>query len=338
MSIGSWLLIPAALLLAERLTDMARSYGERRQILDHPNERSSHDRPVPHTGGLAVSATLLAGCGWLAWQQPTERGLLAVLAGVIAAMALLGWQDDRRGLGPGLRLLVQLSTAAAALALLGWPREFSLGLWRLDAGWLAFPLCLLWVVWLTNLYNFMDGIDGIAAVETLVVAATFGVWFAAVGATALALLMGVLAAAALGFLRWNWAPARVFLGDSGSLVMGMLLGVVSVTGMARYDFSAPAVLLVLGVFVFDASWTLARRLLTGERVWQAHRSHFYQRAASRFGHAAVSLVVLVLGGVLAVVASAEQFRQGPAVAWWLTGLAMLAGAALAANRIGGRNS
>jgi UDP-N-acetylmuramyl pentapeptide phosphotransferase/UDP-N-acetylglucosamine-1-phosphate transferase len=276
----------------------------RRAILDRPVERSSHEVPVPRGGGLAVVPPLLL--VWLllalAGRAPMSAAGLALIAGGLAA---LSWLDDLRGLPVVLRLLGHLAAVAAGLALLGPALVFQ-GLLPplLD----RVAAALLWT-WFVNLYNFMDGIDGIAGVET----AALGLGIALVLLLAddsddgSALLALSAAAGALGFLRWNWQPARIFLGDVGSVPLGYLLGALLLV-LAGRGLWVPALILPL-YYLADAGLTIAWRLMRGERFWRPHRQHFYQRALAGADHAAVALAVAA--GDLLLVASAMLALRRP---------------------------
>jgi UDP-N-acetylmuramyl pentapeptide phosphotransferase/UDP-N-acetylglucosamine-1-phosphate transferase len=255
-------------------------------LLDRPNQRSSHALPTPRGGGLAVVAAILL--GWLALigLGLVPRASLPILFGAVL-LAAVSWLDDVRGLPPAARLIAQLAAVAVALAFLTQtPAGPVFQGWL--PGWLdAVGTVLLWV-WFINLFNFMDGIDGLAGSE----AAAIGLGlllFATIGVgqdPGLAALGAAIAAAAAGFLVWNWAPARIFLGDVGSVPLGYLLGFLLLEQAARGHWKVALILPLY--FLADATITLMRRLLRGERVWQAHREHFYQRAVQRgLGHAAV---------------------------------------------------
>jgi UDP-N-acetylmuramyl pentapeptide phosphotransferase/UDP-N-acetylglucosamine-1-phosphate transferase len=254
----------------------------RRDVLDHPNERSSHRVPTPRGGGIAViSAALVA---WIVLARSGSVGPSVMIASLGAGgLAVVSWIDDLRDLSPLPRLLAQ--GAAVALGIFALPEAQ-----YLPQGWLSIAcfaaIGVLWVWWI-NLFNFMDGIDGIAASE----AAAIGVGLlllASAGAgadPALAMLAAAVLGAVLGFLVWNWSPARIFLGDF-SAPLGYLLGFL-LLDLAMRGFWKVALILPL-YFLADATITLARRLLRGARVWQAHREHFYQQAVrAGLGHAAV---------------------------------------------------
>ena len=298
-----WLLLivtaVAAWVAAERGTGLVLRALERRAILDHPNPRSSHAAPTPRGGGLAVIATLVAAwaLGALAF-SPKPAGVAVILALAIA-LAAVSWLDDVKGAPVVLRLGAHLAAVAVGLATLAGNGPVFQGLLPPALDFAA--AALLWL-WFINLFNFMDGIDGIAGVETASIGLGIGLIALAAGWRADAAFFGLtLAAAALGFLRWNWHPARIFLGDVGSVPLGFVLGWLLIWA-AQAGFWAAALILPL-YYLADATITLGRRLARGERVWQAHRGHFYQRAARAMGsHAPVARAVLYLNLLLVALA------------------------------------
>jgi UDP-N-acetylmuramyl pentapeptide phosphotransferase/UDP-N-acetylglucosamine-1-phosphate transferase len=273
----------------------------RRGVLDRPNERSLHTKPTPRGGGIAVVGTLLIAWAILALLGRAPAALAAVLLGALL-LAIVSWIDDLGGLSPLARLIAQF--AIAVLGLPALPPAAGL-LSGLPAPLLYPALLCLWV-WSTNLFNFMDGIDGLAAGEALAIG--FGlVLLSAAGANShTGLLAAALFGAAAGFLVWNWPPARIFLGDVGSVPLGYVIGFLLIGMALRGDWRAALILPLY--FLADASLTLARRLLRGERVWQAHKSHFYQGAvALGLSHKAVTRRVMAANLVLILCAwVAEQ--------------------------------
>ena len=283
-------------------TGLILRFLKKRAILDHPNERSSHSTPTPKGAGITVIAVVLSAWLGLAWGTPAA-GATAVVSAAALGLAALSWIDDLRGLNSAWRLLGQ--GAAVVFVLTSAPAEnpFFSGLLPgiLD------PLAagLLWL-WFINLFNFMDGIDGIAGVET----ASIGLGATLVAATAglppaFSVYGLTLFAAALGFLWWNWHPAQIFLGDVGSVPLGFLLGWLLLEMAAKGQWAAALILPLY--YLADATITLIRRGLRGEKVWQAHREHFYQQGVKRgLSHAQVVghvLWVNVLLVVLAVMAA-----------------------------------
>ncbi|HXP32214.1 MAG TPA: glycosyl transferase [Stellaceae bacterium] len=292
------------------LTGAVREWLGRRAILDRPGHRSSHHAPVPRGGGVAVVATLLAGWIILALIRPEPAGIGVVIAAA-AVLALVSWRDDLRSLPAGARLAAHAVAAIIGVAWLPASAQVFQGLLPhlLDRAAAA----VLWV-WFVNLYNFMDGIDGIAGSETaclgLGIAVALG--FAGASGDGTAGLALVAAAAALGFLRWNWHPAKVFLGDVGSVPLGYLLGWL-LLDLAGSGWWAPALILPL-YYLADATITLARRAGRGERIWQAHREHFYQRALAPDGdHAAVVRIILLGNAGLVALAAFAAAQPIPAL-------------------------
>lgn len=284
------------------LTRGVLGYLHRRAILDHPNDRSSHSVPTPRGGGWGVVLTWLPALLVLGITAGRLDTVLPVLAGAVA-LVWVSWRDDRGGLPVRVRFGVQAAVVAVGLLALPGGLIFQgiLPFW-LDRLAAAFA----WL-WFLNLFNFMDGIDGIAGGE----AASIGLGLAAVtllaGTDPLTAAQGAVAlGAALGFLVWNWHPARVFMGDVGSVPLGYLFAWL-LLGLAAQGLWAAALLIPL-YFLADATFTLLRRLLAGKTVWQAHREHIYQRAVQGGRtHAAVSgrVLTLNLGLILLALVSVE---------------------------------
>jgi UDP-N-acetylmuramyl pentapeptide phosphotransferase/UDP-N-acetylglucosamine-1-phosphate transferase len=239
--------------------------------LEPPNARSMHAVPVPVGAGVAIVAVAL--CLWPLSQEFALPGPDLLLGAALAGLAALSWIDDRHGLSPSIRLSVQAVAIAALLASLE-PQQRALPAVPLAAERLLLGLAWLWFV---NLFNFMDGIDGLAGGETIAVAAGYlAIALLAHAAGPLRDLTLFVAFATAGYLVWNWHPARVFMGDAGSIPLGFLLGWLMID-LALAGHWPAAVILPL-YFAADATITLARRLLEGRKPWEAHRGHFYQRA------------------------------------------------------------
>lgn len=290
------------------------------QVFDEPNHRSSHTHAKPRGGGLAVVAVMLAAWTIAALMEGSyEAGLWFVMSGALL-LAAISWADDLKPRPVSLRFGVQVAAVALGLSMLQPTELVFQGLLPLSLDRML--TVLLWL-WFINLFNFMDGIDGIAAVEAIAISGGLAAIFALVVQSPLgAFLAAVPAAAALGFLPWNWAPSRIFLGDVGSVPLGYLLG-GALIGTAASGFWAAALILPL-YYLADASLTLARRGLRGEKLWQAHREHFYQRAVQRgFSHAAVAKRVAACNLLLMGLGVASAFAPA-GIAWIPLGLACLA--------------
>ncbi|MCY1510213.1 Undecaprenyl-phosphate alpha-N-acetylglucosaminyl 1-phosphate transferase [compost metagenome] len=229
---------------------------------------------------------LLALVGVLAWP------VMWALLGAGGWVAVVGFLDDHGHIAARWRLLAHFIGAGWALGWLGGLPPLVIFGFDLDLGWLGYALAAFYLVWLLNLYNFMDGIDGIASVEAICVCLGGALLYLLLGEGGAALAPLALALAVAGFLFWNFPPARIFMGDAGSGFLGIALGVLSL----QAAWVAPQLLwswlILLGVFIVDATWTLFRRLLRGDKVYEAHRSHAYQYASREFGkHLPVTLAV-----------------------------------------------
>ena len=275
------------------LVGLVRRHAVRVELLDHPSDRSSHDRPTPRGGGLGVIVAAISAI--LAGSSRLPPPFVAALAGIIV-VAVVGWQDDRTSLSARTRILVHLM-AGAGVAWFASATPGPLGV----TGGLAVLWWLFWSVAAINVTNFMDGIDGLIGAQMLVwgchlVLLCGGSWpGTAIGAS--------LAGASAGFLLWNWAPARIFLGDVGSGSLGLLAVMGGVAAMNASGWPLEAVFLPLLPMFLDATVTLFRRYRRGMRLWDAHREHLYQRLARSSGsHARVSLAFAVLAGLGAVAA------------------------------------
>jgi UDP-N-acetylmuramyl pentapeptide phosphotransferase/UDP-N-acetylglucosamine-1-phosphate transferase len=290
----------------------------RARALDQPNARSSHSVPTPRGGGIGILVAALPGWALIpACGGAGRQGV--VVAAAAGLLALDSWLDDRRSLPASVRFLTQGAVVAAGLWTLPHDRLLFSGALPFLADRIVLALAWMWFV---NLFNFMDGIDGLAGGETATICVGV-ILLAGLGAaeSRLAWQAAVLLGGALGFLAWNWPPAKVFMGDVGSAGVGYLLGWLLLK-LWLGGFWAPALILPL-YFLTDATVTLARRLLARQRVWEAHRDHFYQRAVrGGLSHRTVTARIMGLNTVLIGVAVA-----GTAHPWttFAAGLALTAG-------------
>ncbi len=240
-----------------------------RRIHDQPNHRSLHQAPIPRIGGIALTAAIALAtlAAWRIGDTP-----LATVLGCALLLGLISLVDDLRALPSVVRLVCHLAAGAVVLWFLG------------DAGWHIVWLVVV-LAWMTNLYNFMDGSDGLAGSMAAIGFGTYALAAHGSGDPLLAATAALLAGAAVGFLAHNLPPARIFMGDAGSIPLGFLAGALGWLGVERRDWPITFPLLVFLPFWLDATATLARRIVTGRRFWQAHREHFYQRLVlSGAGH------------------------------------------------------
>ena len=277
------------------LTQAMRKFALSRSILDLPNERSSHSIPTPRGGGVAIALSFLCVLPVFGLLHLSDWVFITALVGAGSISAVLGFLDDRRHIPVRWRLLGHFLGATWALLVLnGLPPINVFGL-KVDLGWLGHIIALLCLVWMLNLYNFMDGIDGIASVEAISVCIGACIIYWTMGFDELVWAPLSLSMSVLGFLYWNFPPARIFMGDAGSGFLGITFGVFSLQA-AWYD---PDMLwvwfILLGVFVVDSTFTLVRRFIKGDRLHEAHCNHTYQIASRRCGgHLFVTTAVLAI--------------------------------------------
>lgn len=288
-------LLIAIVILSLTLTWGVRHYAIAKNIIDCPNHRSSHTKPTPRGGGVAFILSFLMAVPFIGYAGFLSVPVSIAILGAGLCVAILGFLDDRRHIPASFRLLGHLCAAVFAMYCLGGMPSISFFGWMVPSGLLLNSLAVIYLVWLINLYNFMDGIDGIASIEALCVclSGVFLYWLN--GDYALISLPLALTSAVIGFLWWNFPPARIFMGDAGSGFLGVILGILSIqaAGVASQFFWGW--LILLGVFIVDTAVTLLFRLLRGCKIYEAHCSHAYQQAARRLGsHLGVSLGVLVI--------------------------------------------
>lgn len=282
-------------------------------LADRPNERSLHTHPVPRIGGLGIACGAASAIAWTG----TDATVAALL---LVACALLGISlaDDVRSLPASVRLAAHLAAAAAA-AVIAAPQ----------LPYLQLALVTLAIAWMTNLFNFMDGADGLAGSMAAIGFGTLALAAASFGEAGLALACAAIAAASCGFLLHNAPPARVFMGDAGAIPLGFLAAALGLLGWRAGAWPAWFAPLVFSPFVVDASLTLVRRALRRERLWQAHRSHYYQRlvlagwSKRRLALHEAALMALVAASALA--ARREAFlTQCVTILAWAAVYALLA--------------
>ncbi len=271
-------------------------------LIDIPNERSSHDKPTPRGGGLAIVLFFLGAIGVIYGLDILGfREFIALFGGGVLA-AGIGFWDDHHPIAAHRRILVHVLAAIWSLGWIGGFPVFSFGAIDVDLGLFGYPAGVLFLVWLLNLFNFMDGIDGIAGSEALFVSLAAAVFCylggPSSGANVDVQILIFLAAGCLGFLLWNWPPASIFMGDTGSGFLGFMLGLMALITAHKGILNIWSWLILFGVFIADATVTLLRRVLRGESWYEAHCSHAYQHASRRFrSHRTVTLSVIAINTV-----------------------------------------
>lgn len=280
-------------------------------ILDNPNERSSHTAPVPRSGGLAIVATFFMGLIVIACASdivPTRQLYFYSFVASALLIAVISLYDDIRSISYAVRLSIQILAVFIVLASGLAVHAIQLpGLGTLTSPWIMYPVTFLWIVGMTNAFNFMDGLDGLAGGVALIVSCFFCLITWMQGSHFVYILSYIIIAGTLGFLIFNFPPARIFMGDVGSAFLGFTFAVMAIIA-AYYDHSQTPILvmpLLLFNFIYDTVFTLLRRLIRGENVAQAHRTHLYQLLQQLgYSHLAVSLfhyVLFLLQGIAATI-------------------------------------
>ncbi|WP_171526535.1 MraY family glycosyltransferase [Acinetobacter indicus] len=281
-------------ILAFALTYFMRAYALKKNIIDNPNERSSHSVPTPRGGGVAVVCSYLLAVTVLIYSQQltVHIGLTLIAAGFV--IALLGFLDDHGHINSMLRLAIHFLVAIGVVISLGGFAEVT-AFNGLALGFVANIIAVLFLVWLLNLYNFMDGINGIASVEAITTTVSMAILYAVLNISVNSDILWLLAACVFGFLLWNFPKAKIFMGDACSGFLGLTLGIWALIALKENLALFCAWIICLGVFVVDATYTLIKRVLSGYKMYDAHRSHSYQILSRKWGsHTPVTLAVAAI--------------------------------------------
>ena len=275
---------------------VVRQYALQSKLLDVPNVRSSHAVPTPRGGGLAIALAFFAGTSALLLLGLLDGRVMLALAGGGGAIAWVGFLDDHHQVSARWRFGVHLAAAIFVVAVLGAIRLAVFRAFGLAEYWLSALFAVFTFSWATNLFNFMDGIDGLAAGEAIFMAAGGAILNHVNGGdVGLTAAMACLSAATLGFLLWNWPPARLFMGDVGSGFLGFTLTVLAFAISQRGGVPIGAWAILGGFFLVDASVTLIRRMIRGDRWFEPHRTHAYQHLARRWhSHLPVTLLAAAI--------------------------------------------
>jgi len=283
------------LLVSLVLTGLIRQYALSNKVLDVPNERSSHTVPTPRGGGLAIVLAFVVAIGLIFFRSPGHANLLVALSSTLF-VAVIGFCDDHAHVPARWRILVHVFAALMALfflcglpnLLLPAPIDWLFKRWIVDLGWLGYLVGTLMLVWFLNLFNFMDGTDGIAASEAIFVSGGLAAYLYYLDSLSFSISISVMAAS-MGFLLWNWPKAKIFMGDVGSGFLGLLLGILILLATQQAAVLFYCGLILFGIFLVDSTYTLLYRFFSGQKWYDAHCSHTYQRAAKKYGHLTVLL-------------------------------------------------
>ena len=317
-------LASVVLLVAWWLTGRLASRDSPYFILDHPNERSLHLKPTPCTGGLAIMGSFLVGVVGTAFSWYLMPSTMRVslphgwrwIVGMTVLVASVSFLDDRRGVAVWLRLSVHI-IAASGVVLGGGLALSTVAIplvGAVELGWFAPLVAVLFLVWMANLYNFMDGMDGFAGGMTVIGCGLLGYLGWQAHHPVISVIATLQSAAAAGFLVHNFPPAKIFMGDVGSVSTGFLVAALVVLGCRDGVFDLWVPLIVFSPFILDATVTLVRRAFRHEKVWEAHRDHFYQRLVlGGWGHrrtvlAEYGVMILCGGFALLYQYASEEWR------------------------------
>jgi UDP-N-acetylmuramyl pentapeptide phosphotransferase/UDP-N-acetylglucosamine-1-phosphate transferase len=289
-----------------------RNIAWKYEILDRPNERSSHSKPIPLGGGIVIVLIVLATGAWVVNEIDWKRGLIYIISGSI--IAWMGWRDDVHSLPAMFRLVVQSIIAFVSIWGMGYFKVVAIPMFGdVQLGVLGILITFLWIVGLTNAYNFMDGIDGMAGGVALV--AAFGwMWLSWDTQTWFVFWVALaIAASSLGFLGHNWSPAKVFMGDAGSTFLGYTFAVLSLVSADQGGDALLIGTLLMWTVIMDSFVTFLGRLIKRENVFTGHRSHLFQRLVQvGYKHSTISLFYMLLTGVAGLLAF--LWSQGDEVA------------------------
>lgn len=259
------------------ITSLIRQLTVRMKLYDIPNDRSSHEVPTPRGGGVALVSILLVSISVLYYYGMIKADFSVSLLIGLSIIAVTGLIDDIKSLPVLIRAITYVFAAALSVLLIGGVPHLSINNYSFNLGYFGYVLSVIYLVWLTNLFNFMDGTDGFAAIQTICVAIFCGLLLSHSGNTSLAIILFCLVSSTTGFLFWNWPPAKIFMGDVGSCTLGFLFGLFSIYTEKNEIVSISVWLIVLSPFIGDATFTLIKRMVNGEKWYKSHNSHAYQK-------------------------------------------------------------
>lgn len=317
------LLLVAALMLTIVLTGLIRNYARRANLLDVPNERSSHEIATPRGGGLSIVVVFLSSvlALWVMGAIDPDTAVAILTGGGL--IAAIGFADDHSHVPASWRFLVQVVAATMVVTTLGGLPEIQFGNIVVDLGVSGDILTIVFMVWFTNAFNFMDGVDGIAASEAICIAGGALIILATGDSGVASSLLAALMATSSGFLLWNWPPAKIFMGDVGSGFVGFVLAMFAIISNDLGLLPIWSWLILAGVFVVDSTITLVTRMINGEEWHSAHNNHAYQKASRRLqGHRPVTLAVLIIN-LLWLLPIAWLASARPEFGLWLTVVAWI---------------
>lgn len=284
-------------------TYIARAIALKMNVVDVPGRRSSHKVPTPRGGGIAFVSSWFIGIIYehLFWNSMPDELFRALMAGII--IVIIGLVDDVWNVKPGIRLIVQVLAALLGIYFLGGLQKLDLGFMVIENIYILSGLAVIGIIWAINLFNFIDGIDGYLGSEIVFIAIAISI----ICLNSIVLLLG---AVTLGFLIWNWQPAKIFMGDVGSTLLGFNIAILAIYFQNADKSSLVIWLIITSVFWFDATLTLLRRIRNREKLSQAHKKHAYQRIVQAgFSHQKTTLLAMAINILLGIIAYIS-FKNG----------------------------
>jgi Fuc2NAc and GlcNAc transferase len=285
------IIILAAGILSLCFTDLIRKFALKKSLMDLPNDRSLHQKPIPRLGGVAILTVWFPSIYLFYFFNYIEKELFyALFCGL--PLAVISLIDDIKTINPQLRLIIHLISALGAFYFLGFLRPFYTFNIPLYYSLLSYPVTIVGMVWFINLFNFMDGVDGFASVEAIYISVILYIYSGN--------LISVLFIACIaGFLFWNWPRAKIFLGDTGSTQLGFVLIVMGIYFHNNLDLSILNWIMIAAPFWFDATFTLYKRWRNKEKLNKAHKKHAYQRLIQYgFSHRRVLFILILLDSLI----------------------------------------
>lgn len=324
LHIKSILFVLFVFLLSTFLTWLMKVYAVRKLIFDIPNERSSHTIPTPRGGGIAIVLTFIFSLLWLRLIDVIESSLVWTLVGGGIVIAILGYCDDVYSVKSRLRILIHFIVAMWSLYWLGGLTTLDLGTVKIQLHGIGYLLTIIGFVWCINFYNFMDGIDGLASSEAIFVSLASGITLLFLGKSNLAMIMWLLFASVSGFVLWNWPPAKIFLGDVGSGFLGFVFAALGLYTINKGFLPLSFWMILLAVFLLDATFTLLYRVYHKKAWYSAHREHAYQHLIS-YGatHRQITVSIILINFCILLPCAGAVFYWPQQSIWFLTSLTII---------------
>ena len=279
---------------------LIRNFAIKNNLFDIPNNRSSHQTPKPKGGGISIVLPLILTVTILFFCQMIDTKIAVSMIIGLTLVGITGLIDDYKSLSALFRVGVYIFSAGLSLHIIGGLDSISINRHSYYLGNAGYYLSILFLVWLTNLYNFMDGTDGFAAIQTICVSifCCFLLYFS--NNFIFLIIMLCLVSTTIGFLYWNWAPAKIFMGDVGSCTIGFFFGLLAVYTQNKSIISIGVWVILLSPFIGDATFTLISRILNNEKWYSAHNSHAYQKlyqlglSHAQLGFALLAINLLII--------------------------------------------